>query len=395
MHESDQPLISVLIVNWRSGAMSVGLVRDLARQRLPGRAPGAGFQVVVVDNASGAAEEPFLAELEGLGAVVVRSQQNSGYAAGMNLACERATGRYVLVCNPDVLFFRGMVGRLLEHLEKHPRCGLVGPKAYLDSQRFFQLPPNELPTLCDLASETLARALPGHGRRHAAARTRRAVAQWTATAPVAVSQISGFCFLMARELARTLGPFDTAYPFYFEDSDLCLRLQRKGFTTDLCPQAEMVHFFNKSAGQDQQAAMSRYEVSRRLFFRRRYGAVGQALANMLLGITAGRHGKGHEFAEVDDLGPCESVPVLEVPGHGAYVAEIAVDPGFVFAAGRLDVARRFRIPDDVWHGLVEASYYVRFVDRRFWTVLRTVRVTKVGAPVPVTAQSAAASLVHA
>jgi GT2 family glycosyltransferase len=392
---TDTPVISMLIVNWRTGDMARGLVKNTRRQRLPGLQPGQGVEFVVLDNASGPEEEGHLKELEADGVTVIRSRQNSGYAAGMNMACEQATGDYILVCNPDVMLFRGMLTRMLEHMEANPRCGLVGPKAYLDPERFFQLPPNELESLCSLTSETVARAIPAYGQRHAANRTRRAIAQWTATGPVSASQVSGFCMLMKRSLANVLGPFDTRYPFYFEDSDLCLRLHRKGFTTDVLPTAEMVHFFNRSAGQDQLAAMSRFEVSRRIFFQARYGRLGRWLAQGLMAFTAGRTGKGHQFAPVDVLGECETVPVLDVPGAGAYIAEIAVDQGFVYAAGRLDVTRKFRIPQVVWDGFVDSTYYVRFLERRSLKILRTVSMTKVGLPKPITAETAAAELVHA
>jgi hypothetical protein len=396
MTESDTPLITVLVVNWRSGAMTRGLVNNVRRQRLPGYAAGEGMDFVVLDNASGPEEEQHLAALEAdEDVIVIRSKQNSGYATGMNLACEHARGKYVLVSNPDVMLFRGMLTRMLEHMAAHPHCGLVGPKSFLDSHRFFQLPPNEKPSLWSLFSETMARASSCAGECHARSRTRRAIEQWTATTGVSVSQVSGASFLMLRDLANELGPFDTRYPFYFEDADLCLRLHRRGFTTDLCPQAELTHFFNRSAGQDPEAAMSRYQVSRRLFFRARYGVLGYWVAHLLLSFTSARSGRGHEFSQIDDLGACEEAPALDVPGAGAYVAELAVDPGFVFAAGRLDVTRRFQIPDVVWDGLVEAKYYVRFLERRSLKVLRVVCMDKLGAPTPVTAESAAAEIVHA
>jgi GT2 family glycosyltransferase len=389
------PLVSVLIVNWRSGELAHGLVRDLRRQRLPGHAPGEGLEFVVVDNASGPAEEPHLQALEGEGATVVRSASNSGYAVGVNVAAEQARGEFVFVANPDTMVFRGALAAMLGHLRAHERCGLVGPRGWLDEHRFFQLPPTELPTLCDLASETVARAWAWWGGRHAAARTRRAIRQWTATGPLRVTQVPGYGFMMRTALARSLGPFDPAYPFYFEDADLCWRLERAGFTCEVLPRAEMVHFFNRSAGQDQPAAMSRYWVSRRLFFRRRYGPLGEALARVLMAVTEGRSGKGHLFAPIDELGECAASPAIDVPGSGAYVAEIAVDPGFVFAAGRLDVSRRFRIPDAVWEGLVEAPYFVRFLERRSLRVLRTVSFRKTGAGRPVVADKASAALVHA
>jgi GT2 family glycosyltransferase len=390
----NRPDLSVLIVNWRSGAMTRGLIANLRKQRFSGRDGGPGtLEFIVVDNASGADEEPHLAALEQeSGVTLLRSAQNGGYATGMNLACERAQGDFVLVSNPDVMAFRGALAALIDHVRAHDGCGLAGPKGFLDGQRFFQLPPVELPSLGSLACESLARSFTGAGECAAKARTRRAVEVWTAIAPVHLSQISGFCFLMPTHLARQLGPFDPEYPFYFEDSDLCLRLHRRGFKTDFVPRAQMVHFFNRSAGQAQEWAMTRYAVSRRRFFRRRYGPLGSPAYSLLSGLASGH---GHHFAPVDDLGECATVPTLEVPGSGPYVAEISADPGFLFAAGRLDIVRRFTLPQAVWDGLVPAPYFVRFVARHDWSVLRTVRMLKTGPSLPIDAESASADLVHA
>lgn len=392
-----RPDISVLIVNWRSGAMARALIANLRRQRFVGRdgAPGT-LQFVVVDNASGPAEEPHLRALAAEPDVtLLRSGQNGGYAVGMNLAMARATGDFVLVSNPDVMAFRGALAALLEHLRATPRCGLAGPRGFLDAQRFFQLPPVELPSLGGLLRETLARRVRAAGRCHAQARSRAALEAWTAIEPVSLSQVSGFCFLMPAELARTLGPFDPGYPFYYEDSDLCLRLHRKGFTTDFVPRAQMVHFFNRSAGQAQSAALARYAVSRRRFHARRYGPLGALLYDGLVALS-GHSGQGHDFTAIDDLGTHEErVPEIKVPGSGAYLAEISADPGFLFAAGRLDVVRRFQVPDAVWQGLVPTTYYVRFLERRSWEILRTVSITKTGASVPITAEDAGRGLVHA
>jgi len=390
------PVVSVLIVNWNSGRMAHALVGNLRKQRLPGLERGEGLQFIVVDNASGDADGPQLDALEAQSDVtVIRSAQNGGYAAGMNLACERASGRYVLIVNPDVMAFAGALAALVEHLEANPTCGMAGPKAFLDARRFFQLPPTELPSMCDLASEVLARACSWWGARHARARSRRAIAQWTATGPRSVSQLSGFCALMPTSLARELGPFDPRYPFYYEDSDLCLRLQRKGFRCDYVPRAEMVHFFNRSAGQAQDASWERYDVSRLLFFRRRYSLLGQWKARFLLGLGKLLPGSGHLFAEPVALGPQTSAPELEVPGSGAYLAEISSDAGFVFAAGRLDVSARFQIPEAVWAGLVDTTYFVRFLDRRTLHVRGMFSIEKVGGVQAIDAELASVDLVHA
>ena len=63
MTDNSDPLITVLIVNWRSGAMTRGLVENARRQRLPGHELGQGIDFVVVDNASGDGSAEALAGL--------------------------------------------------------------------------------------------------------------------------------------------------------------------------------------------------------------------------------------------------------------------------------------------------------------------------------------------
>ena len=375
--------------------MTRALLPNLRGQQFEGEEGGQGsIEFIIVDNASGPNEEEHLAALENQDDVtLIRSAQNSGYAVGMNMACERARGRYVLVINPDVMAFRGCLAALFNHLRQEEQCGMVGPRGFLDPSRFFQLPPVELPSLWSLKSEGAARVIPAWGRWHARQRTRRALDAWTATGPREVSMLSGFCFLMDRDLAQLLGPFDPGYPFYFEDADLSMRLRRRGFTCVQVPRAEMVHFYNRSAGQDEQAALARYAVSRRRFYRQRYSALGASAYN-LTRFVVDRLKKERVTAEVESLGVCEGVPVIDVPGSGAYVAEISADPTFVFAAGRLDVTRRFAIPPGAWHGLVPSTYYVRFLKRRDLSLLRMVSLVKETPSQPVTAGSAAAELVH-
>jgi hypothetical protein len=49
----------------------------------------------------------------------------------------------------------------------------------------------------------------------------------------------------------------------------------------------------------------------------------------------------------------------------------------------------------VWDGLVPATYYVRFVSRPDWKILRTVALTKTGPSLAIDAERASADLVHA
>ena len=97
---------------------------------------------------------------------------------------------------------------------------------------------------------------------------------------------------------------------------------------------------------------------------------------------------------MDELGECAEAAGARRARHGPTWPNLR-RPGFLFAAGRLDVARRFTLPQAVWDGLVPATYYVRFVSRPDWKILRTFALTKTGPSLATDAERASADLVHA
>ena len=72
-----------VIVNHRSGAFCERCVESLRRTWLLEGGDPADLTVVVVDTASGPAEEPWLSSIEKDGSQIVRCEKNLGYAGGM------------------------------------------------------------------------------------------------------------------------------------------------------------------------------------------------------------------------------------------------------------------------------------------------------------------------
>ena len=122
-----------IIVNHRSGAFCERCVESLRRTwLLEGRNP-ADLTVVVVDTASGPAEEPWLSSIEKDGSLIVRCEKNLGYAGGMiagyrqALKDESATDRgheAIALLNPDLHFLTGSITPLLEELERDQNYAL-------------------------------------------------------------------------------------------------------------------------------------------------------------------------------------------------------------------------------------------------------------------------------
>jgi GT2 family glycosyltransferase len=369
--------LSVLFVNYNSWRILLGALYSL-RSHPPTRAGGGPlpFEVIVVDNASPQRDADAEREVEELLAALngrlVRHHENGGYSKGMNLAYAHCSGEWVLVTNPDVLFEAGCLDGLLRYAEAHPDCGAAAPEGFWDMDHEARLPPNILPTVRDLLSLTWAAVSPAQVRRYSRRRTRAAVAVWSANAHVELPMLSGCCFLIARATCERLaarpggGPFDERFPLYFEDTDLSRRIRGLGLRIVQVHGSRLVHFYNRSGQTDHGLAMQRYWASRRLYYRKWYGAPG----GWLYGAT--RRFLGSRWAQrraqlpphpIHELGTSVARPVIEMPaGTKRWLVEIALDPHFYLAAGVLGEGPRWTPGDMLFANLGPATFYFRVVD---------------------------------
>ena len=109
--------MTAVVVHWQDVADTLGCLESLRAD--------SGVDVVVVDNAS---REPIP---DGVGARVIRSAENSGYAGGANLGIRAALAKgadVVLVLNNDVRVRAGATAAAVAALAADPRIAAVGAK---------------------------------------------------------------------------------------------------------------------------------------------------------------------------------------------------------------------------------------------------------------------------
>ena len=91
-----KPLISVISVNYNGYDLTCAMIDSLRRHVTT------PLEIVIVDNGSTRDEAAPLRERYP-DVKVLRSERNLGFAGGNNLAAEHATGRFLLLLNPDTL----------------------------------------------------------------------------------------------------------------------------------------------------------------------------------------------------------------------------------------------------------------------------------------------------
>lgn len=214
---SESPLVSAIVLNYRSPRDTVKCVRALREQTLAGR-----MEILAVDNHSLDDSIGFMrAQLRDLPNVrIVEQRDNLGYGKGNNEAAKLARGTYILIINPDNVLPRDGVARMLEALESDPDAGVVGPAlVYPDgttrpSARTF-------PSPVDLFRK---RVFPMAWHKEYEEERKR---QCSAPA-VDIDWLVGACLLLRRDLYEKLGGFDERFFLFFEDIDLCRRIHGMG-----------------------------------------------------------------------------------------------------------------------------------------------------------------------
>ena len=212
------------IVNFEGAAMSVAALGSLLEQSV-----ATEVRIVVIDNASSAADVRGLeAGISGR-ASLVRLETNRGYAAACNVASSMAADAgipYVLWLNNDLLLEQGLVEAMVARLDAAPGTAAVGAVT-VD----FHTGSRVLGAGMDLS---LWRGEVRHRRMGLG------VAKLP-DAPYAVDVIAATCMLVRISALRDIGGMDESYFMYGEDVDWSIRARQRGFDLEIVPQARARH----------------------------------------------------------------------------------------------------------------------------------------------------------
>jgi GT2 family glycosyltransferase len=244
--------VCAVLVNYRGAP-------DIAAAAASVLADSPGVELLVVDNSESANETERLRTLLPPQARLIVASHNLGFGAACNLALQHSRAAAAWLVNPDVRVLPGCLQALVAALEADPRLAAVAPRQTLDLAQAWQLPPATLPTAIDRWARAQALSSLRSRRRFVGAARAQAVRLWTAAAGDVVPQraLSGGAMLVRRAcLAAGESLFDPRYFMYYEDSDFCLRLRRRGWRLAGVPAARAVHLWRLGSHKDGLMAQS-------------------------------------------------------------------------------------------------------------------------------------------
>lgn len=264
--------LSVVIVTYNPGEVALACL-----DALYGMEPPPHLDVIVVDNASSDSTVEHLAQ-NYPDVLVVTNSENRGFAAASNQGVALASGRYVLLLNPDVIVHRGALAEMVAFLEDNPTVGIVGPRTF-DGEGQVALtarPPYSVATVLGRYLG-LGRLLPNlvWGRHWLACRR--------ASAPFDVGWVQGSCLMLRREVHKQTGGLDEGFFLFAEEADFCERALEAGWRVCFLPTASVTHYESSSVSRYVQTKVRSHHLSPLYYFRKR-GRKGAVLA-LKIGFT--------------------------------------------------------------------------------------------------------------
>lgn len=226
------PALSILIVNYNTRAVTLDCLASLFVHP-----PSVSYEVILLDNASsdGSAEAIRAAYPQ---VKLIAHGENTGFAQGNNIVATHATGRRLLLLNPDTLLFAGSLDGLWHFAERTPARRIWGGRTLFGDHRLN-------PTSCWAEISLWSLCCSAFGLIWLFPRSiffnPEAYGGWPRDSERDVDIVTG-CFLMIdHALWRQLGGFDPAFFMYGEEADLCIRARAAGARPGISPEAEIIH----------------------------------------------------------------------------------------------------------------------------------------------------------
>ncbi|MGH2541898.1 MAG: glycosyltransferase family 2 protein [Ardenticatenaceae bacterium] len=217
------------------------------------------YRVMVVDNGS---EDGTVAVVRERfpSVAVIENDRNLGFAAGCNVGIRHALAAgaaYVFLLNNDTIVPPDLLDVMVAQAEALPDVGILAPMLrYLDdpTRLWFAGSRRHWLTLESVEFGPLG------PRQQTDGAERRAV-----------DYIFGTAMLIPRRVLEDVGLFDEAFFLYYEDMDLCLRIQAAGYRLYHIPDVSVQHQI--SASTRSVSAMRYYHKARAsvIFFRKHAG----------------------------------------------------------------------------------------------------------------------------
>ncbi len=240
-------LVSIITINYNESEVTLDLLESIRKLSYP------NYEIIVVDNAS-PNDNPEIIKEKYPEVVLIKSEENLGFAGGNNLGVKQAKGDYLLFINNDTIVPQDFIEPLVETLQKDETIGMVSPKIKFHWD----------PTLIQYAGYTpmshwtIRNNSIGYHQKDDGDFDRAGETQ----------SIHGAAMMVPKSVVDNVGMMTEIYFLYYEEHDWAEMVKRAGYKIYYQPKSYILHKESVSTGKF--SPLKTYYISRnRILFARR------------------------------------------------------------------------------------------------------------------------------
>ena len=252
--------LSIIIVSWN--------VRVLLANCLASVMAGQGelkIQTIVVDNGS-TDGSPAMVREQFPHVVLIARADNVGFPKGNNLGLAVATGRHLMLLNPDTVILGEALPALVRYLDNNPQVGVVAPQL-LNPDGSVQSSRRRFPTLVTglVESTWVERFAPSHILAD------YYLLDQPTNETQAVDWATGAALMARGRAVEQIGGLDEGYFMYSEELDWCKRFKEGNWQITYLPMAQITHYVGKSSEQAVTARHINFNRAKLRYFKKHHG----------------------------------------------------------------------------------------------------------------------------
>ena len=211
---------SIIIVTWNTAEITKKCVDTINRYIT-------NQEIIIVDNGSTDNTVKILSNIKNV--KIIENHANLGFAKANNIGLKKATSEYIIFMNSDIELLDSNILNMVNFLKTSPNIGIIGPQF---------LNPDMTPQASVFPPQTAVNAF-----REFWLNQKNSYLKYIPKNknPVKVAFISGGCLAVKKDFFESIGKWNEKYFFYFEDMDLCRKVNQIGKDVFFYPLCQVIH----------------------------------------------------------------------------------------------------------------------------------------------------------
>ena len=212
--------LSIIIVTWNTAKITQKCVQTINKfLKNP--------EIIIVDNGSKDNTIELVSKEKNV--KIIKNNANLGFSKANNIGFKQASNEYILFMNSDMELIDDSINDLLKYFKDKNNIGIIGPK-FLNPDLTIQASVFPKQSALNAFKEFYLNQ-------------KNSYLKYTPKTenPIKVWAVSGGCILTRKSFFKSIGGWNEKYFFYFEDLDLCRKINKIGKDVIYYPKCKIIH----------------------------------------------------------------------------------------------------------------------------------------------------------